>query len=192
MPDQENLAFIPKRYCNSFSIASKALRCSHLSFQARPDAPACGRNGRVETEAPDDLFKNSVVLRGRRELCGDFDAPALPEVGAVEPAQTELTVAGALQEQRADMRLFRISADDANAVMEVGFGLCDRLPVDDPDQWPQGQIDENDKHRRQRRVQRMAASREQPHGRGTPQCRCGIEAGDLKSLAKDDSGAEKA
>ena len=57
-----------------------------------------------------------------------------------------------LQQQSADMCLFGIPADHANAVVEVGFGLGDRLPVDDPDQRPQGEIDENDECRRQRRV----------------------------------------
>jgi hypothetical protein len=60
------------------------------------------------------------------------------------------------------MRLFRVSADDPNAVVKVSFGLRNRLPVDDPNQRPQGQIDEYDKSRRQRRVQRVAASRQQP------------------------------
>jgi hypothetical protein len=37
----------------------------------------------------------------------------------------------------------------------------------------------------------MAAARKQTYGRRTPQGRCGVEAGDLKSLAKDDPRAEE-
>src|ERR1700730_19053148 len=98
----------------------------NLLFQDWSDAPTRSRHGRFETEAADDLFEDGVALRLRRQLCGDFDASALLEVGAIEPPQAELTVACALQEQGADMRLFRISADDANAIVEVGFGLRDR------------------------------------------------------------------
>jgi hypothetical protein len=52
------------------------------------------------------------------------------------------------------------AVSDPNAVVKVGFGLRDRLPVDDPNQRPQCQIDKNDKSRRQCRMQRMAASRQ--------------------------------
>src|SRR5258708_35314742 len=90
------------------------------------------------------------------------------------------------------MRLFRIPADDANAVMKVRLGPRDRLPVDDPDQRPQRQIDENDKAGRQRRMQRMATSRQKPHGRRAPQRGCGVEAGNLQPLAKDDACTQKA
>ena len=76
--------------------------------------------------------------------------------------------------------------------MEVGFRLHERLAVDDPDQRPQDQIDENDESRRQRGMQRMAASGQQPDGRRAPQRSRGVEAGDLKSLAKDDARAQKA
>ena len=128
----------------------------------------------------------------RCELCGDFDAPAFLKVGAIEPPQAELAVAGALQEQRSDMRFFRISADDPNAIVKVGFGLRDRLPVDDPNQWSQCEIDENDKARRHGSVQWRAAARQQSHGCRAPQCGCGIEAGDMKSFAKDDPCTQEA
>ncbi len=90
------------------------------------------------------------------------------------------------------MRLFRVSADDPNPVVKVGFGLRDRLPVDDPNQRPQCQIDENDESRCQCRMPRMAASRQQPHGCRAPQRGRGVEAGDVKSFAEDDSRTEKA
>lgn len=90
------------------------------------------------------------------------------------------------------MRLFRISADDPLAIVEVDFGQRERLPVDDPDQRPQRQSDENHKARRKRRVQRMAAARQQPRGRRRPQRGGGVEAGGMQSLAKNDSGTEKA
>src|ERR1700738_663611 len=188
--NQRTVPFIPRLYCNSFAIANSF--CGKRSFQPGPAAPSPSRNGRLETKAADDLFENSVVLRMRRELCRDFDAPALLEVGAIEPPQAELAVAGALQQQGADMSLFRTSADHPDAIMEVGFGLRDRLPVDDPNQRPQRQIDENDKAGRQSRVQRMAASRQQARSRRAPQRGCGIEAGNLKPLAKDDSRTQEA
>src|ERR1700687_2325467 len=122
-----------------------------------------------------------------RELGDDFDTPSLIEGGAIEPPQAELTIAGALQQQRSNMRFFRISADDANAIMEIGFGLRDRLPVDEPNQWPQQQVDENDKTGRQRRMQRMPRACQHSHRRRAPQSGRGVEAGDMKSLAKDDS-----
>src|SRR4030081_1316595 len=127
-----------------------------------------------------------------RELGDDCDTPALIEVSAIEPPQTELTVAGALQQQRADMRLFRISADDADAIMKIGFGLRDWLPVDEPNQWSQQQVDENDKAGRQRRMQRMPSACEHSHRRRTPQSGRGVEAGDMKSLAKDNSRTKEA
>src|SRR6202158_5200737 len=127
-----------------------------------------------------------------RELGGDFDAPALIEVSTIEPPQTELTIAGALQQQRADMRLFRISADDSDAIVKVGFGPCDRLPVDQPNQWSQQQVDENDKAGRQRRMQRMPGACEHSHRRRAPQSGRGVEAGDMKSLATDDSRTQEA
>ena len=76
------------------------------------------------------MFEHGVVVRMRRKLRRDFDPPTLFEVGAIEPPQAELTVAGALQKQRANMGLLGIAADDANTVMKIGFGLRDRLPVD--------------------------------------------------------------
>src|ERR1700675_4876853 len=127
-----------------------------------------------------------------RELGDDFDAAALIEVSAVEPPQTELTIAGALQQQRADMRLFRISTDDADPIVKVGFGLRDRLPVDEPNQWSQQQVDENDETSRQRRMQRMPSAREHSYRGRAPQSGRGVEAGDMKSLAKDDSRTQEA
>src|SRR6202171_4754713 len=127
-----------------------------------------------------------------RELGDDFDAPALIEVSTIEPPQTELTIAGALQQQRADMRLFRVAADDVDAVMKVGFGLRDRLPVDEPNQWSQQQVDENDKAGRQRRMQRMPSTCEHSHRRRAPQSGRGVEAGDMTPLAKDDSRTQEA
>src|ERR1700675_2095835 len=127
-----------------------------------------------------------------RELGDDFDAAALIEVSAVEPPQTELTIAGALQQQRADMRLFRVSTDDADPIVKVGFGLRDRLPVDQPNQWSQQQVDENYKTGRQRRMQRMPGACEHSHRRRTPQGGRGVEAGNMKSLAKDDSCTQEA
>jgi hypothetical protein len=91
------------------------------------------------------LFENGVTLRMGRELRDDFDTPAVIEVGTVKPPQAELSVARALQEQSPDMRLFRVSADHPDAVVKVGFGLRNRLPVDEPNQRPQQQVDENDK-----------------------------------------------
>jgi hypothetical protein len=41
-------------------------------------------------------------------------------------------------------------------------------------------------------MQRVSASHQQSHGRGAPQRACGIEAGNLKSLAKDDSRTQEA
>src|SRR5258708_8406695 len=163
-----------------------------LLFQDWSDTPTRSRDGRLETKAADDLFEDGVALRLRRQLRGDFDAPALLEVSAIEPPQAELAVACALQEQGADMRLFRGSADHPNPVVKVGFGLRDRLPVDDPNQRPQCQIDENDESRCQCRMPRMAASRQQPHGCRAPQRGRGVEAGDVKSFAEDDSRTEKA
>src|ERR1700732_5627710 len=127
-----------------------------------------------------------------RELGDDFDTPAVPEVGTVKPPQAELAIAGALQQQRADMRLFRISADDADAIMKIGFGLRDWLPVDEPNQWSQQQVDENDKTGRQRRMQRMPSACEHSYRRRAPQSGRGVEAGDMKSLAKDDSRTQEA
>src|SRR5260370_4462123 len=122
------------------------------------DAPTRGRDGCYKTEAVNDLFENCVAVGLRCELRGDFDAPAFLKVGAIEPSQTELAIAGALQEEGADMRLFWISADDPDAIMEVGFGLREWLPIDDPNQRPQRQTDENDKSRRHCLVQRVSSS----------------------------------
>src|SRR3981081_22111 len=127
-----------------------------------------------------------------RELRDDFDTPAVLEVGTVKPPQAELSVARALQEQSSYMRLFRISADDANAIVRVNFGLRDRLPVDEPNQWSQQQVGENDKTGRQRRMQRMPSACEHSHRRRAPQSGRGVEAGDMKSLAKDDSRTQEA
>jgi len=80
-----------------------------------------------------------------RELRDDFDTPGVIKVGTVKPPQAELSVARALQEQSSYMRLFRVSADHPDPIVEVGFGLRNRLPVDEPDQWSQQQVDENDK-----------------------------------------------
>src|ERR1700683_330969 len=71
----------------------------------------------VRDKAADDLFENGVVLRMGHELRGDFDAPAVLKVVAVEPPQAKLAVPGALQQQGADMRLFRAPADHADTVM---------------------------------------------------------------------------
>jgi hypothetical protein len=109
------VTFIPNRYCNSFSSAINALL--KTLFQPQLDAPAGRRNGRFETKAADDLFENGVVLRMGHELRGDFDAPAVLKVVAVEPPQAKLAVPGALQQQGADMRLFRAPADHADTVM---------------------------------------------------------------------------
>jgi hypothetical protein len=57
-------------------------------FQSRADAPACRGNRRLKTQATDHLFKNRIFLAGRSELRDGLDAVALPEIGAVEPAQT--------------------------------------------------------------------------------------------------------
>src|SRR5580692_12885752 len=127
-----------------------------------------------------------------RELSDDFDASALIEVGTVKPPQAELSVARALQKQGSDMRLFRISADDPDAIMKVGFGLRNRLPVDEPNQRPQQQVDENDKTGCQRRMQRMPDACEHSHRRRAPQSGRGVEAGDMKSLAKDDPRTQEA
>lgn len=59
--------------------------------------------------------------------------------------------------------------------MEVGFGLRDQLPIDDPNQRAATKIEENDK------------TRCQPACSGWP-----LNTGDMKSLAKVDSCAEKA
>src|SRR5258708_10733160 len=40
--------------------------------------------------------------------------------------------------------------------------------------------------------QRMATSRQKPHGRRAPQRGCGVEAGNLQPLAKDDACTQKA
>jgi hypothetical protein len=78
--DQTKATFILTPHCNSFAVVISP--CSQLTptvvylFQHRLDASTGGRNGRFETEAADDLFKNSVVLRRSRELCDDFAAPA--------------------------------------------------------------------------------------------------------------------
>src|ERR1700680_3797118 len=90
------------------------------------------------------------------------------------------------------MSLFRLSTDDANAIMKVGFGLRDRLPVDEPDQWSQQQVDENDKTGRQRRMQRMSRACEHSDRRRVPQRGGGVEAGDMKSFTKDDSRTQEA
>src|ERR1700722_18633906 len=127
-----------------------------------------------------------------RELGDDFNAPAFIEVGAVKPPQAQLPVGRTLQQQGPNMRLFRISADDANAIMEVGFGLRNRLPVNEPNQWPQQQVDENDKTGRQRRMQRMPGACEHSYRRRAPQRSRGVEAGDMKSLAKDNSRTREA
>src|SRR3984885_4559530 len=127
-----------------------------------------------------------------RELRDDFDAPAVLEVGAVKPPQAELSVARALQEQRSYMRLFGISADHPDAIVKVGFGLRDRLPVDEPNQRPQQQVDENDKTGCQRRMQRMPDACEHSHRSRAPQSGRGVEAGDMKSLAKDDPRTQEA
>lgn len=95
-------------------IAQRAT--SAAVFQHRHNAPARSRYGRLETEAADNLFKDRVGLRMSRELRGYFDAAAFLEIGAVEPPQAELAVAGALQQQGEDMRLLRISADNPDAV----------------------------------------------------------------------------
>jgi hypothetical protein len=70
--------------------------------------------------------------------------------------------------------------------------LHDRLPVDEPDQRAQGQVDKHHKHRRGRGVQWMAAACQEPDRSRTPQRCRGVEARHLKSLAKDDAGAEEA
>src|SRR3984893_14212241 len=127
-----------------------------------------------------------------RELGDDFDAPALIEVGAVQPPQAQLPVGRTLQQQRPNMSLFRVSTDDANPIMKVGFGLRDRLPIDESNQWSQQQVDENDKTRRQRRMQRMPSACEHSYRRRAPQRGRGVEAGDMKSLAKDDSRTQEA
>src|SRR4029077_19312938 len=160
-------------------------------FQKWSYTPARGRNGWFEAEAADHLFENRVALHGRGELRGHFDAAAFCKIGAVETPQAELAAASALQQQSADMRLLGISADDANAVTGIGFCLRDRLAVDDTNQRPQRQIDKNDKEGRQRGVQRMAASRKQSDRCRTPQRRCGVQPGHLKSFAKDNSRTEK-
>src|SRR5580692_12564774 len=126
-----------------------------------------------------------------RELRDDFDTPAVIEVGTVKPPQAELSVARALQEQSPDMRLFRVSADHPDAVVKVGFGLRNRLPVDEPNQRPQQQVEENDKTGCQRRMQRMPGACEHSHRRRAPQSGRGVEAGDMKSLAKDNSRAQE-
>src|ERR1700687_3958783 len=127
-----------------------------------------------------------------RELSADFNASAVRKIGAVETPQAELTVARTLQQQRANMSLLRIPADDADAIMKVGFGLRDRLPVDEPNQWSQQQVDENDKAGCQRRMQPMPSACQHSHRRRTPQRGRGVEAGDMKSLAKDDSRTQEA
>src|SRR5580693_7936004 len=127
-----------------------------------------------------------------RQLGADFDTPAVIEIGAVKPPQAELSVARTLQEQSSDMRLLRISADDPDAIMKVGFGLRNRLPVDEPNQRPQQQVDENDKTGCQRRMQRMPSACEHSYRRRAPQSGRGVEAGDMKSLAKDDSRTQDA
>jgi hypothetical protein len=88
------------------------------------------------------------------------------------------------------MRLFRVSTDDADSIVKVGFGLRDRLPVDEPSQWPQQEVDENDKAGRQRRMQRMPGAYKHSHSRRAPQS--GRGASDTKSLAEDDSRTQEA
>src|SRR5271169_5096002 len=141
MLDQKCVAFIPlasciHTCCNPLANASARFVCREL-FQNRPNAPACGRNRWLQTEPADDLFENRIVLRGGSELRGYFDAAVFRKVGALEPPQAELAITGTLQQQSTDMRLLGISADHPHVVMKVGFCLRDRLPVDDPNQWPQ-------------------------------------------------------
>jgi hypothetical protein len=83
------------------------------------------------------LFENGITLGMSRELRDDFDTPAVIEVGTVKPPQAELSVARALQEQSSYMRLFRVPADNPDAIVKVGFGLRNRLPIDEPNQRSQ-------------------------------------------------------
>src|ERR1700733_8051527 len=110
-----------------------------------------------------------------RQLGDDFATPAVIEAGAVKPPQAQLSGGRALQEKGSDMRLLRISADGPDAIMKVGLGLRNRLPVDEPNQRSQQQVDENDKTGGQRRMQRMPGACEHSHRRRAPQSGRGVE-----------------
>lgn len=72
------------------------------------------------------------MLRRSGELGDDLNPTSTLKVDTFQTPQAELAIASVLQQQGSDVRLFRISAYDANTILEIGFSLCDRLPIDDP------------------------------------------------------------
>ena len=72
--------------------------------------PAGGGNCRFKAQPADDLLNIGVDTMGRRHQRGHDNTPGPLQVVAVETAQSEPAAGETLQQERADVRLFRVAA----------------------------------------------------------------------------------
>ena len=78
------------------------------------------------------------------------------------------------------MRFFGAPTNHTDLIVEISFGLDDRLTVDQFDHGPKQKVHQNHKPCRQRRMQRVTCARGQADSRRAPERRRGVESSDVQ------------